>query len=101
MGEIYADDLENPKSALALLGDFAFFAGEPNRELALFKAEGRSQHFIIMIPQNEAWGALLERTWGAKAKKVSRLYGLFEAGLRRGSPKGRRACFRRFLLFPL
>lgn len=30
MGKIYADDENRPTSAMAILGDFTFFAGEPN-----------------------------------------------------------------------
>ena len=29
MGKIYADDLSIPTTAMAVLGDFTFFAGEP------------------------------------------------------------------------
>ncbi len=32
MGEVYADDVRNPASAMAILGDFVFFAGEPDEE---------------------------------------------------------------------
>lgn len=35
MGKLYADAKENPTSAMILLGDFAFPAGEINRELIL------------------------------------------------------------------
>ena len=33
-GKIYVTDLTAPRSAMAFLAEFAFFAGEPNRELA-------------------------------------------------------------------
>ncbi len=72
LGEIYADDCNNPKSAMALLGDFAFFAGEPEQELVLHKPTWCTQDFLIMVPQNAAWGALIEQCYGKKAKKVSR-----------------------------
>lgn len=72
MGQLYVDDPERPASALALLGDFAFFAGAPNRELALFKPEGLTQNFIIMTPQNDAWAEMIESCWGEQAKKVTR-----------------------------
>lgn len=35
MGHIYVTDFENPKSAVAIVGCFAFYAGKTNRELAL------------------------------------------------------------------
>ena len=33
MGHIYVTDFENPKSAVAIVGCFAFYAGKTNREL--------------------------------------------------------------------
>ena len=42
MGKIYVDSLEKPASALALLGDFGFFAGRPDREMVLGKPESRA-----------------------------------------------------------
>jgi len=33
MGKAWADDIENPKSAQILVGDFCFFAGVSNMEL--------------------------------------------------------------------
>ena len=35
--KIYVTDLDDPRSAMAYLAEFAFFAGEPDRELASFK----------------------------------------------------------------
>lgn len=32
MGKLYADDLVNPTAAMAILGDFTFFAGKPSVE---------------------------------------------------------------------
>ena len=67
MGKIYVTDLESPKSAMAFVGCFAFYAGEPNKELVSNKPEG----FIIMTPQNKAWEACIEECF-PKAKKVIR-----------------------------
>ncbi len=72
MGEIYADDLDNPESAMAILGDFCFFAGEPDRELVLYKPESCRQDFIIMVPQNDKWAELIRECYKEKAKKVTR-----------------------------
>ena len=33
MGELYANDAKHPTAVMALLGDFCFFAGEPDKEL--------------------------------------------------------------------
>lgn len=67
MGKIYVTDLERPKSALAFVGCFGFFAGEPDRELVRNKPDG----FVIMVPQKEAWAALIEECFPS-AKRVTR-----------------------------
>lgn len=72
MGEIYTDNTANPESAVAILGDFAFYTGKPSEELVAYKPEHCEQNFIIMVPQNEEWGKLMEQYYGEKAKKVSR-----------------------------
>ncbi len=72
MGRIYADDLENPASALALLGDFCFFAGEPKKEVALYKPGQRLHKFMIMIPRNREWGDLIEDCYGKNVRKTVR-----------------------------
>lgn len=72
MGEIYGESDVKPLSAMSILGDFAFFGGEPNKELLMYKPESCKQDFIIMVPQNEEWGKLIEECYGEKAKKVTR-----------------------------
>ena len=39
MGDIYVDNLNNPTSAMAILGDFCYFAGKLNEELVMFKPD--------------------------------------------------------------
>ncbi len=56
MGKIYVTDPDHPKSAMAFLGQFAFYAGEPDRALVMEKPEG----LVIMVPSNEQWAALIE-----------------------------------------
>lgn len=73
MGDIYVPaDVGGPESAAAYLGDFAFFAGIPSRELVLHRPDSHKQNFIIMVPQNEAWSRLLEECYGERAYRVSR-----------------------------
>lgn len=72
MGKIYADDPDNPTAAMALLGDFTFFAGEPSMELAAYKPAWCTQNFMIMIPQNDNWENTIMQTYGDKAKVVLR-----------------------------
>ena len=67
MGKIFVTDLECPKSAMAYVGCFAFYAGEPDRELVINKPEG----FVIMVPQNVQWETCIEECF-PKAKKVKR-----------------------------
>ncbi len=59
MGKVLVTDPVKPGSAMAFVGCFAFVAGEPDRELVLGKPAG----FVIMVPQNEAWAALIEDCW--------------------------------------
>lgn len=66
-GKVYVTDEENPKSAFAFVGCFAFYAGEPNQELIMKKPEG----FVIMVPQNENWARLIEERY-PHAKRITR-----------------------------
>lgn len=78
-----------PLSAVAMLGDFCFLAGEPDAELAAFTPEGWDRDFRILVPRERSWNAadesvntphLAGRTWegvfrqiyGDKARKVTR-----------------------------
>lgn len=72
MGEIYVDSLDNPLSAMAILGDFCFLAGLPKKELVLFKPESCKNNIIIMVPQNNKWAELIVQAYGDKAKEVIR-----------------------------
>ena len=72
MGKIYADDLNNPTAAMAMIGDFTFFAGKPNIELVSYKPDWCIQNFMIMIPQNDSWKNLIIDFYGKKATVISR-----------------------------
>ena len=67
MGKIFVTDLEHPRSAMAFVGCFAFYAGEVNKELVINKPEG----FVIMVPQNKIWEVCIEECFPT-AKKVTR-----------------------------
>ena len=69
MGEITADGPENPKSARILLGDFGFFAGEPNERLVSSMLENRS--FLLAVPQNEEWAACMEKIF-PNSRRITR-----------------------------
>lgn len=66
MGQVHTN--RDADSAMAILGDFAFLAGKSSEELLRFNLP----EFIIMVPQNDEWAALIERYYGEKAKKVTR-----------------------------
>lgn len=70
MGEIHTNLAED--AAMAILGDFAFYAGNPSEELIRFKPGSCKQDFIIMVPQNADWAELIEKCYADKAKKVIR-----------------------------
>lgn len=72
MGKIYADSSREPVSAMALLGDFCFLAGRPDKELVLYEPEYGLREFVIMVPQNEEWEGLIGECYGENAKKVIR-----------------------------
>ncbi|MDO4311561.1 MAG: GNAT family N-acetyltransferase [Eubacteriales bacterium] len=72
MGKIYTDDSNKPTAAMAIIGDFTFFAGKPNIELVSYKPVWCTQTFMIMVPQNEHWESLITQFYGEKAKIVSR-----------------------------
>lgn len=70
MGEVRMNAKED--AAMAILGDFTFFAGNPSNELVRFKPENCKQDFMIMIPQDEAWAELITKCYGGQAKRVTR-----------------------------
>lgn len=75
MGSIYVNHEEEPDAAMSMLGDFCFFAGEPDKDLVLYKPGECKKIFIIMVPQNESWARTIEECYQNRAKRVTR-YGL-------------------------
>lgn len=65
MGRIYVTDPENPKSALAAIGDFRFLGGLPDAELIEKAAESSG----LLTPQNPAWERLIEQCHPEAEKK--------------------------------
>lgn len=72
MGAVYVDDPERPRCAMAHLGDFRFFAGEPDGALAAFCPPDCKRGFSLLIPQNEAWSACIAGTYGGRARRITR-----------------------------
>ena len=67
MGKVFVTNTDHPKSVCAYAGCFAFYAGEPDKEIVKNKPEG----FVIMVPRNEKWAELIEECYSG-AKKVIR-----------------------------
>ena len=72
MGKIYGDDPNHPAAALAVQGDFTFFAGNPNAELVSYKPDFCSGDFMIMVPQNGRWENMITQIHGDRARVTSR-----------------------------
>ena len=72
MGAVYADDPVDPRAAMAILDDFAFFAGTPDADLVVWKPESHKKDFILMVPQTPAWGDLIRETYGERCILLSR-----------------------------
>lgn len=72
MGKVYGDSPESPSSAMAVLGDFCFFAGEPDRELVLYEPGQSGREFLIMVPQHDGWAPMIQECYGERAKKAIR-----------------------------
>lgn len=81
MGKIYADDLKHPTAAMAVLGDFTFFAGIPCPELVSYKPGWCTQNYMIMVPQNEGWQTIITQHYGNKAKIITRYATKKEPGI--------------------
>lgn len=64
MGKIFVTDTENPVSAMAFIGCFAFYAGVPDVELVVNKPDG----YVIMVPQHDGWSELIESNFPAFKK---------------------------------
>lgn len=69
MGEIYADNMENPKSAIIILGDFCFLAGEPNQELL---SKITDKKYSIVICENRDWEIYINKNLSDKVHKIKR-----------------------------
>ncbi len=72
MGCVYGDHPHQPAAAMAVLGDFAFFAGNPSRELAAWRPGGRIRTFSLLIPQTQAWKDLILDVYQDKASVITR-----------------------------
>lgn len=66
MGSIYSVYTRGtPQSAVAILGDFAFYSGDPNPELARWRPFGAGTTPSIIVAGSPGWERCLVDTWGA------------------------------------
>lgn len=69
MGNAWADNIENSKSAQIITGDFCFFAGIPNIELVRNIPSDYPKNYIEIAFQGDKWANLIEQVYEDKAKK--------------------------------
>lgn len=67
MGKMTLNNERNPSSAMIEIGEFCFFAGQPNAAL-LQDLKGEK----LLIPKDEYWETLIERTFGTQINKITR-----------------------------
>lgn len=72
MGEAWVDDIQDPKSVQIITGDFCFFAGIPNIELVKNIPEHFPSQCILMIPQDDQWGNLIEQVYKNNCNRFMR-----------------------------
>ncbi len=68
MGHVYTN--RDQSAAMALLGDFCFFAGVPDE--ALVRLEPTEERPSILVPQHEDWSALIECVYGKEVRRIKR-----------------------------
>jgi hypothetical protein len=72
MGNAWVDDIQNPKSAQIITGDFCFFAGILNVGLVKNIPENFPSKCVLMIPQNDEWGNLIEHVYKNNCHRLMR-----------------------------
>lgn len=72
MGHVYTDELQQPCSAMACLGDFCFLAGKPSRELVSRRPDGCQNDYVIMAASSPDWHGLITSVYGKNARKRRR-----------------------------
>lgn len=68
----YTDNLQNPKSAQIIVGDFCFFAGIPNYELVKNIPTNFLSNNILMVPEHRGWEEIIEQEWKERAERTVR-----------------------------
>lgn len=71
MGSVFADSCSNPKSAIALLGDFASLGGQPSSSLLRSFSTMRGNAYLILVGPDVQWNECIETTYGSRAKAIT------------------------------
>lgn len=76
MGQGWTDNIQNPSCAKILVGAFCMLAGDFNSPSAIELVKNIQTDFqepcMLIIPQNQNWGNLIENIYKNKFKKVKR-----------------------------
>jgi GNAT superfamily N-acetyltransferase len=71
MGRAWADELDKPRAAQVIVGEFCFFAGEANVALVQH-IPADFTYGIFMVPQHAGWERVIEQVYGVHARKFMR-----------------------------
>lgn len=72
MGKVYGKEGEKPDSAMAVLGDFTFFARKPDEVLTAYWPKESRENYRILVPQDAEWERIIEQYYGTKCRKITR-----------------------------
>ena len=72
MGEAYADDPEDPRSAIVYVNCFAFAAGKPNEALVAAWYGEKVDSFAIITARDASWHEIFEKVGKEKSRCVER-----------------------------
>lgn len=72
MGKVYGRGAEKPDSAMAVLGDFTFFAGKPDEVLVSYWPQEAKESYRILVPQDAEWEEMIEQCYANKYQKITR-----------------------------
>lgn len=78
MGGVYTPDEQCPKSAMATLGDFCFFAGEPDREMLQRAAASLPRGFTVRMIDEEIFNLCRMNDWSRDLMSQFKDYGMYE-----------------------
>lgn len=76
MGRGWVDDTQSPRCARIVVGDIGFLGGDTGgpqaAEMAGTVPSGHTTPYYMLVPENEAWGRLVEQGFGEGCRKATR-----------------------------